>query len=40
MVSKLDRLVQELRKLQASDSTAKCLVFSQFSQTLTWYVNR
>ena len=32
MTSKLKRLVEELRKLQTSDVTAKCLVFSQFSQ--------
>ena len=32
MTSKLNRLVEELRKLQKSDSTAKCLVFSQFTQ--------
>ena len=32
MSSKLDRLVVELRKIQAADATAKCLVFSQFSQ--------
>jgi hypothetical protein len=32
MISKLDRLVQELRKVQEQDKNAKCLVFSQFSQ--------
>ena len=32
MTSKLKRLVEELRRLQTSDATAKCLVFSQFSQ--------
>jgi SWI/SNF-related matrix-associated actin-dependent regulator of chromatin subfamily A3 len=36
MTSKLNRLVEELRRVQAADSTAKCLVFSQFTQTLTW----
>ena len=34
MSSKLDRLVVELRKIQAADATAKCLVFSQFSQVM------
>ena len=32
MTSKLNRLVEELRRVQAGDSTAKCLVFSQFTQ--------
>ena len=36
MVSKLDRLVTELVRIQTADKTAKCLVFSQFSQTLAW----
>ena len=36
MVSKLDRLLTELERIQTADEKAKCLVFSQFSQTLAW----
>ena len=36
MISKLDRLVTELIRIQTADETSKCLVFSQFSQTLAW----
>ena len=32
MTTKLRHLVSELRKVQTADSTAKCLVFSQFTQ--------
>lgn len=34
MTSKLNRLVVELRRVLALDSTAKCLVFSQFTQVV------
>ena len=34
MTTKLRHLVSELRKVQTADSTAKCLVFSQFTQVL------
>jgi Zinc finger, C3HC4 type (RING finger) len=35
MTTKLRHLVSELRKVQTADSTAKCLVFSQFTQVHT-----
>ena len=34
MTTKLRHLVSELRRVQTADSTAKCLVFSQFTQVL------
>ena len=36
MESKLEALIRHLERIKSSDPTSKCLVFTQFKQTLDW----
>ena len=36
MTSKLEALIANLKRTQASDASAKCLVFTSFKPTLDW----